>query len=67
MTATAEVVFLLDVDNTLLNNDRVIADMQSHLAGTLGPECERRYSSKQSLSLMLPSTLISSKLSAWPT
>ena len=43
MTATAEVVFLLDVDNTLLDNDRVIADMQSHLAGTLGPECERRY------------------------
>jgi len=43
MTATAEVVFLLDVDNTLLDNDRVIADMQAHLAGTLGPECERRY------------------------
>ena len=43
MTATAEVVFLLDVDNTLLDNDRVIADMRAHLAGTLGPECERRY------------------------
>jgi len=43
MTATAEVVFLLDVDNTLLDNDRVIADMRVHLAGTLGPEYERRY------------------------
>ena len=43
MTAAAEVVFLLDVDNTLLDNDRVIADMRVHLAGTLGPEYERRY------------------------
>jgi FMN phosphatase YigB (HAD superfamily) len=43
MTATAEVVFLLDVDNTLLDNDRVIADMRVHLADTLGPKYERRY------------------------
>ena len=29
-TATADVVFLLDVDNTLLDNDQIIADLQSH-------------------------------------
>ena len=28
MTPPASVVFLLDVDNTLLDNDRVIADLQ---------------------------------------
>ena len=32
MTASREVVFLLDVDNTLLDNDRVIADLRTHLA-----------------------------------
>ena len=31
--ATADVVFLLDVDNTLLDNDRIIADLRSHLEG----------------------------------
>ena len=31
MTAAHEVVFLLDVDNTLLDNDRVIADLRAHL------------------------------------
>ncbi len=32
MTATESVVFLLDVDNTLLDNDRIIADLKRHLA-----------------------------------
>ncbi len=31
MTVAQEVVFLLDVDNTLLDNDRVIADLRGHL------------------------------------
>ena len=30
------VVFLFDVDNTLLDNDRVAADLQRHLAGEIG-------------------------------
>jgi FMN phosphatase YigB (HAD superfamily) len=36
-------VFLLDVDNTLLDNDRVVADLRRHLADKLGPESEQRY------------------------
>jgi FMN phosphatase YigB (HAD superfamily) len=39
----ADVVFLIDVDNTLLRNDVVIADFKRHLVSTLGEECERRY------------------------
>jgi hypothetical protein len=31
--AKADVVFLFDVDNTLLDNDRVIADMKAYLKG----------------------------------
>jgi FMN phosphatase YigB (HAD superfamily) len=37
------VVFLLDVDNTLLDNDMVISDLRRHLRETSGPDCERRY------------------------
>ena len=37
------VVFLLDVDNTLLDNDAVIADLRRHLRETSGPDCEQRY------------------------
>lgn len=37
------VVFLLDVDNTLLDNDRVTADLMRHLEEEVGPERERRY------------------------
>jgi FMN phosphatase YigB (HAD superfamily) len=36
-------VFLVDVDNTLLDNDAVIADLRRHLADRFGPDCERRY------------------------
>jgi FMN phosphatase YigB (HAD superfamily) len=40
---TADTVFLLDVDNTLLDNDAVIADLRRHLVEVFGPECDRRY------------------------
>jgi FMN phosphatase YigB (HAD superfamily) len=40
---TADTVFLLDVDNTLLDNDAVIADLRRHLVEAFGPECDRRY------------------------
>jgi FMN phosphatase YigB (HAD superfamily) len=36
-------VFLLDVDNTLLDNDRVIADLMRYLDRTVGPECRDDY------------------------
>ena len=38
-----EVVFLLDVDNTLLDNDRVTADLERYLTREVGPERERQY------------------------
>ena len=31
MTAPQDIVFLLDVDNTLLDNDQIIADLRLHL------------------------------------
>ncbi len=40
---TAPIVFLLDVDNTLLDNDRVVADLMRHLEATVGHECQRHY------------------------
>lgn len=43
MTAVNEVVFLLDVDNTLLDNDRIIADLGDHLAHEFGDESRDRY------------------------
>ncbi len=39
----ANVVFLLDVDNTLLDNDRVIADLGKYLKREVGPERARCY------------------------
>jgi len=36
-------VFLFDVDNTLLDNDRVTADLRVHLASRVGPKKARRY------------------------
>ena len=38
-----DTVFLIDVDNTLLDNDAVIADLRRHLVEAFGPECDRRY------------------------
>ena len=37
------VVFLLDVDNTLLDNDRVIADLRSFLTRELGVDLQEQY------------------------
>ena len=39
----ADLVFLFDVDNTLLDNDRVIADLQRYLTTTVGPDRQKRY------------------------
>lgn len=38
MTAPDEVLFLLDVDNTLLDNDHVEADLKNHIEREFGPE-----------------------------
>ena len=38
-----DVTFLLDVDNTLLDNDAVIADLRRHLVDAFGVECDERY------------------------
>jgi FMN phosphatase YigB (HAD superfamily) len=38
-----DLVFLFDVDNTLLDNDRVTADLQRHLNTTVGPDRQKRY------------------------
>jgi FMN phosphatase YigB (HAD superfamily) len=43
MTKTPAVVFLFDVDNTLLDNDRVQADLSAHLAQTYGAATRDRY------------------------
>lgn len=43
MTAPDEVVFLLDVDNTLLDNDHIVADLSNHLEREFGPERRDRY------------------------
>jgi FMN phosphatase YigB (HAD superfamily) len=37
------VVFLFDVDNTLLDNDRVSADLKQYLANRVGDDHQRRY------------------------
>ena len=43
MTAPHELVFLFDVDNTLLDNDRVQGDLFRHLAREFGPKARDRY------------------------
>jgi FMN phosphatase YigB (HAD superfamily) len=40
---THEVVFLLDVDNTLLDNDQVSADLKHHLEKSVGADRQARY------------------------
>jgi FMN phosphatase YigB (HAD superfamily) len=40
---TGRPVFLFDVDNTLLDNDRVTADLRAHLESQVGPKGARRY------------------------
>ena len=43
MTTPPDVFFLLDVDNTLLDNDRVIADLHAHLELEFGTTSAARY------------------------
>ncbi|PYO97878.1 MAG: haloacid dehalogenase [Gemmatimonadetes bacterium] len=43
MTSPDDVVFLLDCDNTLLDNDRVEDDLKDHLAREFGVERRDRY------------------------
>ena len=42
-TPEAELVFLVDVDNTLLDNDRIQADIRTHLAQAYGADSRDRY------------------------
>ncbi len=37
------IVFLVDIDNTLLDNDRIQQDIQDHLERELGAQCRERY------------------------
>src|SRR5262249_17567543 len=43
MTETPSILFLFDVDNTLLDNDRVQAHLKEHLAETYGATARDRY------------------------
>ncbi len=43
MAAPHPIVFLFDVDNTLLDNDRVTADLRRHLEREVGAERQARY------------------------
>jgi FMN phosphatase YigB (HAD superfamily) len=43
MTQTPHIVFLFDVDNTLIDNDRVQADLSEHLEETYGTASRDRY------------------------
>ena len=43
VTALHDTVFLLDVDNTLLDNDRVIADLRAHIEHEFGATMASRY------------------------
>ena len=39
----SDIVFLLDVDNTLLDNDRIIEDLRAHLLREFDADCAARY------------------------
>ena len=43
MNAIADCVFLFDVDNTLLDNDRVHDDLDAHIAAVFGRQAAARY------------------------
>jgi len=43
MTGMADTVFLFDVDNTLLDNDRMQTDLRAHLAETYGRQVRDRF------------------------
>ncbi|HEY0258011.1 MAG TPA: HAD family hydrolase [Candidatus Methylacidiphilales bacterium] len=38
-----KIVFLVDVDNTLLDNDRIQDDLNQHIVQEFGPECGDRF------------------------
>lgn len=42
-TSQSRIAFLFDVDNTLLDNDHVIADLQRHLEREVGAGCTQHY------------------------
>src|SRR5690242_18337484 len=41
--ASDRVTFLFDVDNTLLDNDRIVADLMKYLEREMGHERQQRY------------------------
>jgi len=41
--ASERVVFMFDVDNTLIDNDRIVADMRSNLERDIGSDQQQRY------------------------
>jgi FMN phosphatase YigB (HAD superfamily) len=41
--ASDRVVFLFDVDNTLVDNDHIVADLMKHLELAIGHELQQRY------------------------
>lgn len=43
MMSADEIVFLVDVDDTLLDNDRIQYDLQRHLAREFGADCRDHY------------------------
>ena len=43
MPENADLAFLIDVDNTLLDNDRVTADLRRYLTQEIGPKATERY------------------------
>jgi FMN phosphatase YigB (HAD superfamily) len=43
MTLSREILFLFDVDNTLLDNDRIEEDLRIHIEREFGPETRERY------------------------
>src|SRR5207247_9186370 len=43
MSAPHPVVFLVDVDNTLIDNDHIAADLKRHLEREIGRERQERY------------------------
>jgi FMN phosphatase YigB (HAD superfamily) len=38
-----KIIFLFDVDNTLLDNDRIVADLMRHLEREIGADRQQRY------------------------
>jgi hypothetical protein len=43
MTDSSQLAFLFDVDNTLLDSDRVIDDLRQHLTTALGEDAQKHY------------------------